>query len=176
MIARQAYLLVGNGKSGKTTLQKRLIKHLCNEKAEKLNTNKLFKVTHPMAPRQFNNISFMNRSYQEKRNEYGSIEEFFSKYFVKADVVILSSHLISSDIKKMLHEAREAFYNVSLVLLENSLEINSDFFREIAIWPEWKNIIVLPNPITKNEVEIENQLNHAALLLTANLIENTKLC
>jgi hypothetical protein len=30
MIAKQAYIIVGNDRTGKTTLQKGLVKHLCN--------------------------------------------------------------------------------------------------------------------------------------------------
>jgi len=176
MIAKQAYIIVGNDRTGKTTLQKRLVKHLCNVEVKKLNTNKLYEVTHPMAPKQLYDISLMNRSFQEKLNEYGSIKEYFINHFAKADVVILSSHLISSDVQEILYEARKLFFNVNLVLLENSLETESELLEKITNWPEWKSIIVLPNPITTNEAEIETQLDNAASLLTANIIDNAKLC
>jgi ABC-type oligopeptide transport system ATPase subunit len=71
--SKQLFLLIGNNNTGKTTVQKTIIKLLCGLEYDKLRTNKLIPISNICLLKMADNIFFANRSFQEKIEEYKSV-------------------------------------------------------------------------------------------------------
>ena len=118
--SRQLFILIGDDRTGKTTFQKLLIEKICGQTYERLPTNLRFDISHPEIKRKYQNISFGNRSYQEKIGEYGTVDEYFQNHFSQADISIISSHLDIGHITEMITNGRQRFYNVTGIFFSNS--------------------------------------------------------
>src|SRR5258708_36028743 len=111
--SKQLFILIGNDRTGKTTIQRLLIEKLCGHTYDRLPTNLRFDIVHPEMKRKYRNISFGNRSYQEKISEYGTVDEYFINHFNPADISFISSHLDIGHITDMIRNGRQIFYNVA---------------------------------------------------------------
>jgi archaellum biogenesis ATPase FlaH len=120
MKAKKLFIIIGNNNSGKTTLQKELIKGLCGLTYKKLEVNLSFDITYSEISKKYNKVSCGSRSYQEKKSSYKSVEEYFEKHFNNQDIAFISSHLVIDDIEKMILEGNKRFYNVYAIFMSNS--------------------------------------------------------
>lgn len=146
MIKKTAFILIGDDQTGKTSFQKYLIRHLCGTQYQKLNTNLLHNIVHPESPRKLKNLFTINRSIQEKMEEYGSVDNYFSNFFKDADICILSSHSHGScikDIERMIEILKSKYYNVEAVFFSNHL---NKFTEEISKL-NWNSRNMISNPV-----------------------------
>lgn len=155
------FILIGDDKTGKTTLQKLLIERICGIVYDTLPTNKHLQITHPEIKRKFKDISFANRSYQEKKDTYGSIEDYFKNHFSPADICFISSHLVLKDVEEMINESWLRYYNVFGVFWSNSIENNGVLNSQISNL-HWDERLVIDNPVTGDNNLINKQLNSIA--------------
>ena len=165
MQTRWLYILIGNNNSGKTTLQKKIIRLLCGIDYTKLPTNEIFPVNHMDASRRLETLFTANRSFQEKRSEYKTIKEYFLKHFVEASAAIISSHSHSArdEIEEMIQEGKRRFYNVAGVFLSNTID---DEIRELSATLNWDERIYLENPMAHTPEEIEKSISACSIFLT----------
>src|ERR1700686_4774115 len=85
MRSKWLFILLGNDRTGKTQVQKNLIKLLSDDNRDiRLECNLLFQITHPRVVRKFRDFSIGNRSFQEKPQDYQSIQNYFQDYFCPA--------------------------------------------------------------------------------------------
>ncbi len=147
--------------TGKTTLQKLLIEKICGHSYDRLPTNIRFNIIHPEIKRKYQNISFANRSYQEKMDEYGTVDEYFQNYFSPADISIISSHLDIGHLTEMIRNGRQRFYNVTGVFFSNSIDLSHFGNSQISLL-EWDERLVIENVTKENERAINRQLNTIA--------------
>lgn len=159
--SKQLFILLGNDMTGKTTLQKLLIEKICGHTYDRLPTNLRFDISHPEIKRKYQNISFGNRSYQEKIGEYGTVDEYFQNHFNPADISIISSHLNLGHITEMIRNGKQRFYNVTGVFFDISINTNPAINSQIALL-DWNERLVIENPITEDERRIDRQLNAIA--------------
>ncbi|MCW3074262.1 MAG: hypothetical protein JWP69_1331 [Flaviaesturariibacter sp.] len=169
MIAKWAYILIGDDQTGKTTFQKWLIWHLCHiNKFDRLHVNQVHPIAHRDAPRKFKTLFTMNRSVQEKMADtYLSMENFFTSHFHDADVCILSSHAHGqsiNDISFMINALGDRYYNIGAVFFSNHLNANT---QAIARLP-WQERISVRNPT--NSEGWEDQVDEAAHYFSEMLI------
>lgn len=158
MLSKWAYILIGNDQTGKTTFQKALIKELCGYEISRLDVNLIHNINHPDSPRKLKTLSTMNRSYQEKIDLYGSVEEFFEKHFKDADVCILSSHITghADEIKAMIKQLHLRRYNVGAIYWSNApTDEKIDNFR-------WDERFEFNNPISEDKDEIIKKIRELA--------------
>jgi hypothetical protein len=164
MITRWLFILVGNNNTGKTTLQKELIKHLCGLNYTKLPTNRPFDVINLDAPRRLATLFTANRSFQEKKEEYKTVKDYFANYFQDASVAIISSHSHSAriEIDEMIQEGKRRFYNIAAVFFSNSID---DEVRDISSALNWDERIYLDNPHAEDADGVERNIAAAAVYL-----------
>ena len=158
--SKMLFILIGDDSTGKTTLQKFLIEKLCGKIYERLPTNAGLDITHPDIKRKYCRISFGNRSYQEKKGVYGTIDEYFQNHFNDCDITFISSHLIPNDIAEMIRNGHQRFFNVFGVFLSNSLENKRDLNSQISIF-DWDERFLIENPLV-DQSNIEKQLEIVA--------------
>ncbi|MFP5042920.1 hypothetical protein [Parasediminibacterium sp. JCM 36343] len=159
--SKQLFILIGDDMTGKTTLQKLLIEKICGQTYDRLPTNLRFNITHPEIKRKYQNISFANRSYQEKIDEYGTVDEYFQNHFSPADISIISSHLDIGHITEMIRNGRQRLYNVTGIFFSNSIDSNQVVNSQISLL-EWEERLVIENVTTEDERTINRQLNAIA--------------
>lgn len=159
--SKQLYILLGNDRTGKTTLQKLLIDKICGHGYDRLPTNLLFTINHPEIKRKYKSISFANRSYQEKISDYNSVENYFENHFQEADIAFVSSHLNLTDIQEMIDNGHKRFFNVIGVFWSNSISHNSLDNSQISLL-NWDERLVIENPLTEDSNNIDRQLNRIA--------------
>lgn len=173
MIKKTAYILIGNDRTGKTTFQKYLIWHLCGvDKFTKLNTNLIHQIIHPESPRKLKTLFTINRSIQEKMNDYASIERYFTDYFRDADICILSSHSHDNcinEISKMIEILKGKYYNVEAVFFTNHLNSATEEISKL----NWDSRNIIENPI--NNENWESQIELGAKLFGDLLIRYAKM-
>jgi bifunctional ADP-heptose synthase (sugar kinase/adenylyltransferase) len=171
MLSRWVYILVGEDNTGKTTLQKRLIYHLCGIDVIRLDRNKTYIITHPDAPERLKTLFVISRSFQETRTDYSSIENYFKNHFKEADVCILSSHAIDclTDIRQMIEESRTRKYNVGVVFWSNCETSEND---EIALLP-WSEVFRFDNQHTDNQEVWEAQIDELAQQFTELIVRRS---
>lgn len=156
--SKQLFIIIGDDKTGKTTLQKYLIEKICNYDYDRLPTNLEFDITHPEIKRKYKKISFGNRSFQEKIGDYISVENYFEKFFKSSDIAFISSHLMIKDIEEMINQGKMRFYNVTGIFWTNSIKYNKKRNGEISLL-NWDERLVIENPIATSDNQIEKQLN-----------------
>lgn len=144
------FILIGDDMTGKTSFQKYLIQKLCiNHYYEKLETNRRFDITHPEIKRKYRNISFGNRSFQEKIGEYKTVENYFNSFFRDADIAIISSHLVKGHVEEMIAHGKGLFFNVNGIFWTNS--IDKDKFKNSEISQlNWDERLIIENVHLEN--------------------------
>lgn len=172
--SKQLFIIIGDDKTGKTTLQKLLIDRVCGYGYDRLPANKMFDITHPEIKRKYQNISFGNRSYQEKIADYVSVDNYFQNHFQQADIAFISSHLIQADIQQMIENGRKCFYNVVGIFWTNSIENNPTANSQISLL-DWNERLVITNPNSGNADQIQKQLDLIADNIVAFLINRTSI-
>ncbi len=172
MIRKTAYILIGDDRTGKTTFQKYLILYLCGiDKFNKLNTNLIHSINHYESPRKLKTMFTINRSIQEKMNEYKTVKNYFENYFKEADICILSSHSHDNcinDIREMIDILNGKYFNVEVVFFTNHL---NSYTQEISQL-NWDKRNLIENPINNNEWE--NQIKIGAEKFGNLIISNSK--
>jgi hypothetical protein len=160
--SKMLFVLIGDDRTGKTSLQKLLIDKICKEDHyDRLYTNKIFDIVHPEIKRKYKSISFANRSYQEKLHDYKTVDNYFQNFFKQADIAFISSHLIENDIRLMIENGQKLFYNLTGVFWTNSIQNNHTGNSQISLL-NWNERLVIDNQVTNNEEQMENQLNAIA--------------
>ena len=160
MFSYWAYILIGDNNTGKTGFQKYLVSELCDQQYQRLRRNRESEINNPRMPQDFKTLSMMNRSYQEVA-EYRSVTNFFRKYFVEADICILSSHAnppANKQLREMIRELRLRAYNVAAVFFSNGYNNNA---AKISLL-DWDERLWLENPEAESEKEIQNQIERLA--------------
>ena len=161
VIARQLFILIGDGNSGKTMIQKLLIDKICDIPYDRLPVNRLFQIKHPEIKRKYQSISFANRSYQEKADVYGTVDEYFANHFEPADICFISSHLNVGHIADMIRSGRQRFYNVTGVFFSNSIALSQQANSDISLL-DWDERLLLNNNLREGEWQINRELNAIA--------------
>ena len=173
MIKKTAYILIGDDLTGKTTFQKYLIFYLCNiDKFTKLNTNLIHNIVHLESPRKLKTLFTINRSIQEKMNDYESVENYFDNYFRDADICVLSSHSHGQcirEIEKMIEILKSKYYNVEAVFFSNHLNQSTSEISKL----NWDSRTMIENP--NNEENWENQIEKGAIRFVDLIIRYSKL-
>lgn len=144
MLSSWAYILVGDNNTGKTSFQRYLVEALCGQSYARLPRNVVKPITHPRAPKKLEDLFTANRSYQEKIDEYKSIENYLNKFFRDADVCVLSSHAHGNaitEIKAMFKGLTLRGYNVGGIFWSNAFGgaekiISSDIPWQERFWIE----------------------------------------
>lgn len=172
--SKQLFIILGDDKTGKTSIQKLLIDRICGHGYDRLPVNKIFEIRHPEIKRKYRNISFGNRSYQEKIDEYLSVNNYFEHHFQSADISFISSHLIEADVISMIENGKTRFYNVTGIFWTNSIE-NASKSNSIISQLDWNERLVIENPITEDMNTIEKQLNDIADSIVAFIANRTSI-
>lgn len=171
--SKMIFVLVGDDRTGKTTLQKLLIEKISNHFYDRLPVNLVFPITHPEIKRKYRNISFANRSYQEKRDEYGTVEEYFANHFKDADIAFVSSHLNEHQINLIIEHSHAHFFNVFGVFFSNSIHSNQAANSRISLL-NWDERLLIENPLVNSE-RIISQLNLIAESVVDFIISRTSI-
>lgn len=176
LLSRWLFVLVGENDSGKTSFQRHLIAYLCDAVYTRLPRDTVFEVRHPRAPRNFATIACANRSYQEKRTENGSVENYILHVVPEADVTIVASHAGPGDmpdVEEMLRVGRRRGYNMAAVFFENALSSTTADISEL----DWQERLLMCNPPVREgdgkEEKIQEQLRLAAVQFGDLLIART---
>jgi hypothetical protein len=168
---KQAYILIGDGNTGKTTFQKELIYMLNHSWYERLPKNKVIDVTVNVGSKNIQQVFLMNRSYQEYLDEYKSVSNYFKNFFTDTGACIMSSHLVRTDIEKMITELQKRFFNVCGVFFSNSIEKDEKTNMEISSQLMWDEKMVIDNPIVESTDESWNTaIHHGATELCWHLL------
>lgn len=157
--SKQLFILIGDSKTGKTPIQKLLVHKLCGFSYAKLASNVQFNITHPEIKRKYRDISFGNRSFQEKK--YKNVDNYFSNHFKPADICFIASHLNLDDITAMIRNGKQRFYNVTGIFFTNSIDLTSERNGNISLL-NWDERLVIENNRTNNEHVMNNQLEAIA--------------
>lgn len=168
------FVLIGDDRTGKTTLQKLLIHKLYGLSYERLPTNLQFELQYPEIKRKYQTISFGNRSYQEKREDYGTVMEYFQNHFQSSDIAFISSHLVEADAREMIAQGRQRFYNVIGVFWSNSIQNHPVQNAQISLL-DWNERLFVENPPTTDKNQMEKQLSNIADSILLYLINRTSL-
>ena len=161
MFSHWAYILIGNNNTGKTSFQRNLVSHLTGQYYARLPRNIVKDIKHPRVPRGLKTIFTCNRSFQEKRSEYKSVDYYFKHFFKDADACILSSHTgndATREIAEMIQMLRRRCYNVAGVFWSNAF---TDAAQEIALLP-WNELLWIENPLVSGADQITSQLDRIA--------------
>lgn len=163
MKVKQKNLLIfnGNDRTGKTTIQKHLLKDLCGQSYKRLVTNIMFDIIHPDIKKKYKNASFGNRSFQEKKKKYISVENYFKNFFRDADVAFISSHLVIEDIKQMIDIGKSRSFEVIGVFFSNSIKYNPVENSQISLL-NWDKRLKIKNSVTNDSQQIDLQLKEIA--------------
>lgn len=170
--SKQLFIFIGDDNTGKTTLQKKLIEKICDEYYDRLPTNLKFTIKHPEIKRKYQTIFFGNRSYQEKKEDYITVDRFFDSQFKLADICIISSHLNICDIAQMIKNGKQRYYNVVGVFFSNSIDKNHKLNSQIALL-NWDERTVIENEFRGSEIQINRQLLAIADSFVAFIVNRT---
>lgn len=173
--SRWVFVLIGNDRTGKTGIQKRLVKRLAhNNRDYRLDCNLVFDVKHPLLNRKIQTIAIGNRSIQEKTPDpYKSVDDYFLTHFKDADISLVSTHLSLQDSMSILTNGHRKFYNVCAVFFSNSIQIDRHQNAAIAEL-NWDDRWLVENPLTEDEELQSTMLDAAADSFVQMLIERTR--
>ena len=119
--------------------------------------NVSFDIVHSEIKRKYRDISFANRSYQEKIHDYGTVDEYFDNHFKPADISIISSHLNVGHITEMIKNGRQRFFNITGVFFSNSFDANLALNSQISVL-DWNERLVIENVILEDKAQIDKQM------------------
>ena len=173
--SRWAFVLTGNDRTGKTGIQKRLVKRLAQDNRDyRLDCNVVLDVKHPHLNRKIQTMSIGNRSIQEKMPvPYKSVDDYFLNHFKDADICLVSTHLSVQDSMSILTNCHRKFYNVCGVFFSNSIQIDRQQNANISEL-NWDDRWLVENPLTEDEELQSTMLDAAADSLVQMLIERTR--
>jgi hypothetical protein len=174
------FILIGNDKTGKTTVQRALVELLNGTRYERLTSNQTYEVTHPYFLRKHGKFFVAGRSYQElkdKPNGYKSVEQYFGTKFGDArhdcDFGFMASHLDTVVVREMIREVHCRFWNVCAVFLTNSISAqpkpNADI-SELA----WDERWIAENDHSDDSEAYNRRLHRIATTIAQMLIERTR--
>ena len=161
MFSSWAFILVGDNNTGKTSFQRFLVDALCGLQYDRLPRNIVKEINHPRAPKKLKTLFTTNRSYQEKMDEYQSVENYFNSFFQDADICILSSHSHLSSIlhiQQMMSELAARAYNVAGVFWSNDFGVDA---KQISALP-WQERLWIENPHLEDDGKISEQIKKQA--------------
>jgi hypothetical protein len=173
-VQKRMYVILGNGDSGKTTIQKYLRRILTGgELVHNLPTNNVRPVTHPVLAQKYDKVFIGGQSFQES-GRYSSVEEYFG--FLEAQRVGLA--FMGSWVKNagyvdlMIREAHRRWWEIYGVFLTNSINRDRNENRQIMA-ARWNDQLILDNPETArvNVEQIKDQLRRAAETIVQSLVE-----
>ena len=122
---------------------------------------------HPDAPRRLKTLSVISRSYQETKEKYETVENYFKKHFQKADVCFLSSHAANDrdveEIKEMIEYGKRFFYNIGAIFLSNEVDRDTVVHETISNDLNFDESFYLENPKLNDKSQINNQIYSLAL-------------
>ena len=143
-----------------------MIYHLCNIVYERLTRNVVNNIVHPVAPRVLRTLFTANRSYQENRSEYKSVDRYMREFFQEADVCVLSSHPERGEITEMINGLRMRCYNVAGVFWSNSYGTPAQNIATLS----WDEVLRIENPEVHGDRAIAEQLDRLAKYFTEMII------
>lgn len=161
MISSWAYILIGDNNTGKTSFQRFLVEALCGERYDRLPRNIVKPIVHSKAPRKLATLFTANRSYQEKLEQYVSVENYFDSFFKDADICILSSHSHGRSlqhVEQMMEELAKRAYNVAGVFWSNDFGLEAKRIAGLS----WQERLWIENPLLKGEEAISAQIKRCA--------------
>ena len=167
------FILIGDNNTGKTTVQKLLIDKLCGYRYARLPVNLQGPINHTDIKRKYRTISFGNRSYQEKKPLYKTVDNYFKNHFKDADIAFISSHLVPADIEEMIRNGQQRFFNVTGIFFSNSIDHNRTVNEQIAALA-WHERLLIENDWIKAD-RIGRQLNAITDQLLTVLISRTSI-
>lgn len=170
MFSNWAYILVGDNNTGKTSFQRYVVEALCDQHYSRLPRNVVKPITHPRAPKKLEEIFTANRSYQEKIDEYRTVDNYLDKFFRDADICLLSSHANGdslTDIRAMFSGLTQRGYNVGAVFWSNAFDSAAEIIsREIP----WQERFWIENPVQKSHDKAQAQIRSQAFEFSEILI------
>jgi len=173
--SRWVFVLIGNDRTGKTGIQKRLVKRLAhNNRDYRLDCNLVFDVKHSHLNRKIQTISIGNRSIQEKTTDpYKSVDDYYLNHFKDADICLVSTHLSLQDSMSILTNGHRKFYNVCAVFFSNSIQVDRQQNADISEL-NWDDRWLVENPLTEDEELQSTMLDAAADSFVQMLIDRTR--
>ncbi len=172
--SRWLFVFIGNDNTGKTSLQKKIIKLLSDDNRDiRLDCNLVFEITHSSLIRKIATFSIGNRSYQE-RPDYESVSNYFENHLQQADFNTFSSHLNHDDVEQIIIHAHKKYFNVCGIFFSNSIEANPNENADISQLP-WDERLVAQNPTTGDSDTQDSQLQSIAESFVQMLIHRTLL-
>ena len=115
-----------------------------------------------------------NRSYQEKINDYKSIENYFENFVKDADIVVVSSHSHGSsitDIQQMFGQLTAKAYNVAGVFWSNDFGVDA---IKISSQVPWQERLWIENPVLTDADSIKLQIRARAFEFAEILVERAR--
>jgi hypothetical protein len=170
--SRWLFILLGNNNTGKTSVQRNLVRLLNRRAYKKLPSNKLYDIGHPAFARKARSVFVAGRSYQEF-SVYNSVADYFQKVFDPssgtADLAFMSSHLNIQDVDKMIELAHRRFYNVCGLFFSNSVRSARSANKAIAVLG-WNELLLIENSYSINPKKQKAQLELIAETIVQMLI------
>ncbi|HEY1632132.1 MAG TPA: hypothetical protein VGF56_12525 [Rhizomicrobium sp.] len=175
MFSYWAYILVARNNKGKTTIQRHVARHLCGIWRPRLPVDAFLHVNHDRAPKGLNKLFLANRSLQERKHDFPTVDSYFgvgtgeSKGFKDADLCVLSSHSGPNEVKdvnEMIRHLKRRCYNVSGVFFRNDDWNGMD---QLTMLP-WTEVLWIDNKHRRSATSIEKQLADIGLSLSNFLI------
>jgi hypothetical protein len=174
------FILIGNDRTGKTTIQKALVELLNGTHHERLASNQTYDVTHRYFLRKCRKFFVAGRSYQELRgkpNEYESVEQYFDRKFGdayhKCNFGFMASHLDAVVIGEMIREVHRRFWNACAVFLTNSISAKPQQNADISELT-WDERWVAENAQSDESETQDRRLRRIAETMVQMLIERTR--
>jgi hypothetical protein len=179
VLSRWLFILIGNDRTGKTTVQRRLVELLNGQHYTSLPSDRAYDLNDFAFRKKCRRFFVAGRSYQEPRGttRYRSVQEYFARAFdgVGADICLgfMASHLEPQAVREMIDEAHDRFWNVCGIFLSNGVASNQAANQEISRLG-WDERWYAENPSTDDEVVWNRQLNEIAESIMQMLIERTR--
>jgi len=179
--SKQLFILIGNDATGKTTVQRNLIRLLNGAVYRRVPSNQAHDITNPYITRKIRKVFVAGRSYQElkdKPDQYTTVEDYFCQRLdtasIDVDLAFMASHLDSQDIRQMIRQAHRRFWNVCAVFFTNSISMNPALNADISTDLPWDERWYAENTRSDDGDVQERQLGEVADAIVQMLIERTR--
>lgn len=179
VFSRWLFILIGNNRTGKTTIQRKLVELLNGQCYMSLPSDGLYDLTDFAFPQKCRRIFVAGRSYQEARGttRYQTVEEYFERTLSRAgdDVCLafMASHLDTPSVSEMISQGQNRFWNVCGIFLSNAVATSPAANHEISRLP-WNERWFVQNPTTDDERIRNRQLDDIAGGIVQMLVERTR--